>query len=163
MAAVGGVELNERGVSGDSPLVAGAQAELNRRRIGARGTDRTERGGDRRTIGAGGVQGQPTDYPGQQRRLDTLDEEVLAVGVVENVADQTGVEESDLDVVPVLPVHGPVPLQAMVEKFGLPADFIVRQLVGLVRAGNQVLLHRIRAVSMLRPAVLVEAARAKAL
>src|SRR5260370_42067268 len=55
MAAVGGVELNERGVSGDGPLVAGAQAELNRRGIGARGTDRTERVGDRRAIGTGAV------------------------------------------------------------------------------------------------------------
>src|SRR6266853_2374101 len=128
MAAVGGVELNERGVSGDGPLVAGAQAELNRRRIGARGTDRTERVGDRRAIGTGAVavlrdrlaevrtlgivvdqrrrvrlpavvprcrtlQRQPVDHPGHQRRLDTLDEEVLAVGIVEYVAAQTWVEE----------------------------------------------------------------------
>src|ERR1700676_1383694 len=46
MAAVRGGDLNERRVSGDGPLVAAAQAELNRRRIGARRADRSERIGD---------------------------------------------------------------------------------------------------------------------
>src|SRR5438552_18490576 len=36
MATVAGADLNERGVAGDAPLVARAQAELQRRRIGAR-------------------------------------------------------------------------------------------------------------------------------
>ena len=58
MPVVGCRDLNERGVSaGDRPVIAGAQAELNRRRIGARGVDRAERVGDRRAIGAEGVAG----------------------------------------------------------------------------------------------------------
>src|SRR5450755_4361340 len=162
MAAMRSAELHKRAVARDGPLVPGAHAELNRRRIGTGGTDRAERTGDLRATGtgsaadlrnrlavvrAGGVvvgqhwlirlhalvpgdgtlQCQPADDPADQRGLDTPDPKVLAIGVKENVAGHTGVEEGDLDVVPVLLVDGPVPLQAMVEKFGLPADFVVGQ------------------------------------
>src|SRR5882757_7340383 len=198
MAAVGDAYLYVRVVTGEGPLVAGAQAELNRRRIGARGTGRAEGIGDRRAIGAEGVaslldwlaeiralgivveqnwrirlpalvpgcrtlQCQPSHDPASQRRLETLDEEVLAVGVEENVADHTRIEEGDLDVVPVFPVQGPVPLQAMVEEFSLPADFIVRQLVRRVRLGDYVLRYQVWGEGMVRTTVLVEATRAKAL
>src|ERR1700719_4223189 len=124
MPAVDGAQLNERRVAVDSPLVAGAQAELNGRRIGAGRADRAVRVGDRKAIFARAVADfrdwlpevtalrivvdqlrrirlsalvpgscrlhrQPVDDPGYQRRLDTLDEEILTVGVVENVADHT--------------------------------------------------------------------------
>src|ERR1700688_3446412 len=162
MAAVRGGDLNERRVSGDAPLVAAAQAELNRRRIGARRADRSEWIGDRIAIedeaiaaksdllaevrarwivveqnrrirlpalvpGCRTLERQLAGDPAHQRRLDTLDDEILAVGVIENVSRHTRVEKGDLHVVPVLPIHGSVPLQAMVEEFRLPADLIVRQ------------------------------------
>src|ERR1700674_3717953 len=58
MAAVCGADLNERNVSANGPLVTGMQAELYRRRIGAWGADRAERGGDRAALGAEGVAGK---------------------------------------------------------------------------------------------------------
>src|SRR3984893_18580601 len=114
MPAVGRADLNEGGVFADAPVIAGAQTELNRRRIGARSPGRAERVGVCRAIEAEGVAGkrdllaevraswivveqnrrirlpalvpgcrslerQPCHDPGHQRRLDTLDEEVLAV------------------------------------------------------------------------------------
>src|SRR5882762_4065470 len=199
MAAVRGAELNVRCVPGDAPLVAGAQAELNRRRIGARGADRAVGVRDRRAVRAAGVadlrdrlaevhagrilvdqrrrirlpalvpgcrplQGESGHHAGHERSLNTLDEEVLAVSVEEDVAGHARVEESDLDVVPVLAVHGSVPLQATIEEFRLPADLVVGQLVGRVRPGNRVLRYSIwpRGVDE-EAAVLVEAARAEAL
>ena len=51
----------------------------------------------------------------------------------------------------------------MVQEFRLPADLVVRQLVGVVRAGDQVLVDSIGARGMRRSTVLVEAARPKAL
>src|SRR5579859_1975150 len=198
MAVVRGGELDERRVVAEAPLVAGAQTELDRRRIRARRAYRTEWVDDRRAVAAEGVAGvrdllaevrarrvvveqdrrirlsalvpgcrslqrQLVRDPAQQRGLDTLDEEVLAVAIEENVADHARVEEGDLDVVPVLAIHGPVPLQAMVEEFRLPADFIVRQLVGLVGGGDEVLRHQARSEGVRRIAVLIEPARAKAL
>ena len=109
------------------------------------------------------MQRQAVGHPRHDRGLDTLDYEILAVGVVENVAHHGGVEERDLHVVPVFLVDRAVPLQAMIEKFRLPADFIVGQAVGCVRHGNRVLQHPIGAVGMLRAAVLVEAAWSKTL
>src|SRR5262245_43917451 len=122
MAAVDSARLYEGHVSVDgSPVVAGTQAELNRRRIRARGVDRPEQVGHGRAsatgavlrnrlavVGARGIvdeqgrrvrlpaaipgcrplQRQPGDEPGNERSLNTLDEEVLTIGVVENVADQ---------------------------------------------------------------------------
>ena len=76
--------------------------------------------------------------------------EVLAVGVVEDVADQARIEEGDLDVVPVLPVDGAVPLQAVSEEFRLPADLVVGQLVRLIGARDQVLSYAVRAGGVLR-------------
>src|SRR5438876_3775481 len=73
---------------------------------------------------------QSRHYAGHERSLHALDDEVLAVGVEEDVAGHFGVEESDLDVVPGLPIQGAVPLQPMVEKLRLPADLVVGQLVG---------------------------------
>src|SRR5665213_780671 len=197
MAGVAGADLKVRTVFADVPIVAGAQTELNRRRIGARGADRAVRVGDRRATAARGIAGLsdrlaearagevadqrrrirlPALIPGgrtlqrqfvgdagHQRGLDTLDQEILTVGVVENVADQAGIEERDLDVVPILPVHGAVPLQAMIEKLRLPADLIVRQLIGLVGTRDGVLQLTVWTVDMLRTTVLVEAARTKAL
>src|ERR1700721_3995742 len=61
--------------------------------------------------GCRSLQRQPIHDPGHQRALHTLDEELLPVGVEENVADHTGVEEGDLEVAPVLPYHAPVPFQ----------------------------------------------------
>src|SRR5882672_5622395 len=200
MAAVRGAELNVRYVPGDAPLVAGAQAELNRRRIGARGADRAVGVRDRRAVrtaavadlrdrlaevrfagwirvdqrrrirlpalvpGCRPLQGESGHHAGHERSLNTLDEEVLAVSVEEDVAGHARVEESDLDVVPVLAVHGSVPLQATIEEFRLPADLVVGQLVGRVRPGNRVLRHSIwpRGVDE-EAAILVEATRAEAL
>ena len=51
----------------------------------------------------------------------------------------------------------------MVEEFRLPADFIVRQLVRRVGLGNDELRYQARGEGMVRAAVLIEAARAKAL
>src|ERR1700686_3342186 len=124
MAAVRGGDLNERRVSGDGPLVAAAQAELDRRRIRARGADRADRVGDRRATETEGIAGirdllaevrarwivveqnrrirlpalvpgrrtlqrQLAGDPAHQRRLDSLDDEILAVGVIENVSRHT--------------------------------------------------------------------------
>ena len=75
------------------------------------------------------LQRQAAHHSGHQRGLDALDEEILTVGVVEEIADHPGVEELDLHVIPVLAVHGAVPLQAVVEEFRLPADLVVGQLV----------------------------------
>src|ERR1700682_4481447 len=55
VAAVRGGDLHERRVSGKSPLVAGTQAELERRRIRGRGADGTERVGDGHATAAVGV------------------------------------------------------------------------------------------------------------
>src|ERR1700733_355830 len=51
----------------------------------------------------------------------------------------------------------------MVEKLRLPADFVVGQTIGGEGAGNQVLRDAIRPEGVLGAAVLIEAARAKAL
>src|SRR6266436_2613723 len=128
MPVVRGAGLYERRVSGDIPVVAGAQAELHRWRIGARGADRAEGVGDGGTIGTEGIAGvrdrlpeararwivveqngrvrlpalvpgrrtlecQPCHDPGYQGGLNPLDEEVLTVGIEENIADDTRVEE----------------------------------------------------------------------
>src|SRR4029077_7792307 len=82
------------------------------------------------------LQGEPGQDAGHERGLDTLDEEVLAVGVEEDIAGHAGVKEGDLDVVPGLAVQGAVPLQAMVKELRLPADFIVCEVVGMVRPGE---------------------------
>src|SRR2546421_6366967 len=195
MAGMTDADLNERGVSGDVPVVTSTQAELQRRCISARGTKRAIRVEDRRADqercarlrdrlaeirstriivdqyrrirlpplvvpGSRPLQGEPGQDAGDQRCLDTLNEKVLPVGVEEDVAGHTGVEEGDLDVVPGLPIHRTVPLQAMVKKLRLPADFIVGQIVGMVRAGQYQL--RLKIVcwvqGLQRPAILVEAA-----
>src|SRR5258708_5162042 len=58
-------------------------------------------------------QRQPARDPGHQGGLYTPDAKVLTVGVVENIADHTRIEERDLYVVPVLLIDRPVPLQSM--------------------------------------------------
>src|ERR1700722_16943836 len=108
-------------------------------------------------------QRQSARDPGHQGGLDAPDAKVLTVGVVENIADHTRIEERNLYVVPVLLVDGPVPLQPMAPEFRLPAKLVVGDLIGDVRRAEQVLWHAIGAGGMGRTAVLVEAARAKAL
>src|SRR5581483_9682569 len=78
-------------------------------------------------------------------------------------ADDTRIEERDLHVIPVLAVDGTVPLQTMIEEFALPADLVVRQLAGVIRARNDELRLSIRAGGVRRPAVLIEATRAESL
>src|SRR4051794_10714636 len=196
MTTVRGRELYVRDVSCKSKLISGAQAELDRRRVGAGRAGRAEGIGHRsagvgrravrcdrlaepravrivvdqgRGVGLPAVvpgtcrlQRQPRNDARNERSLDSLDIEILAVGVVENVADQAGVEEGHLDIVPGLLVDGAVPLQAVAEEFRLPADLVVGQLVGLIRARNEVLSHAIRAGGMLCATVLVEPAWAEA-
>src|ERR1700728_2068031 len=55
IVGVGDTHLSKGSVGAHIPIVAGAHAELHRRRIGARGADRTERVGDRRANAAGAV------------------------------------------------------------------------------------------------------------
>src|SRR5207237_10247004 len=53
---------------------------------------------------------QSRHHAGYERSLHALDDEVLAVGVEEDVAGHLGVEESELDVVAGLPIQGGVPV-----------------------------------------------------
>ena len=46
-----------------------------------------------------------------------------------DIPDHGGIEERDLHVVPVLPIDRAVPLQAVIQEFGFPADFVVGQIV----------------------------------
>src|SRR6266478_3466655 len=75
--------------------------------------------------------GESTDHAGDDRGFDAFDQEVLPVCIEEQVAQQTGIEEGDLHIVPVLTVDGAIPLKAMVEELGFPADLVVRELDGI--------------------------------
>ena len=66
-----------------------------------------------------------------QRSLKSLEVEVLAIGVVEHIPNEARIEERNLHVVPLFLVQRAVPLQGMVEEFGLPANLVVVELVGI--------------------------------
>src|SRR6266481_5310672 len=147
MPRVRGAYLREGVVVPKRPFVAGPQAELQRRRVRRGRSDRAERIRDGGTAAAGGVAllrdgmteigakwvvvdqrrrirlsslipggrplyGESTDHAGDDRGFDAFDQE-------------------DLPIVPVLTVDGAIPLKAMVEELGFPADLVVRELVGI--------------------------------
>ena len=109
--------------------------------------------------GGGPLNGESTDHTGDHRGLDALDQEVLPVCVEEQVAEQAGIEEGDLYIVPVLTVDGAIPLKAVVEELGFPADLVVREAVGMPCARKQVLILAVRPIDMRRAPILVEPAR----
>ena len=59
-----------------------------------------------------------------------MDAVVRPVRAETHVPEDPRIEEGDLYVVPVLAVDRAVPLQAVVEEFGFPADFVVGEIVG---------------------------------
>src|SRR6202044_3904032 len=69
----------------------------------------------------GRLNGESTGYADDHRGFEALDQEILSIGIEEQVAQQTGIEERDLHIVPVLAVDGAVPLKAMIEEFRFPA------------------------------------------
>src|SRR6185437_6962536 len=109
------------------------------------------------------LHGEPGHDAGHEGGLDALDEEVLTVGVVEDIADHAGIEELDLHVGPLVVIHRAVPLQPVVEELGLPADLVVREVVGRIRPWNHILWRAVWADTVQGAAVLVEASRTKAL
>ena len=70
--------------------------------------------------------------------------------VEEDVAGHPGLKKAICTLSQFL-VHGPIPLQAVIVEFGLPADLVVRQLVRpvLQRIGD--LVYAVRTVGVLRP------------
>ncbi len=83
--------------------------------------------------------------------------------VLKNVASHARVEELDLHVIPVLSVHGPVELQAMIEPFRLPANLVVGQVVRVVGLRGVVLQVRVRTVVIIVNTVLIEPTRSESL
>src|SRR5580704_2495982 len=65
---------------------------------------------------------QPRRYTSHDRRLDASYAEILAVGPEGQIAGLARIKEADLHIVPVLLVQRAVPLEAVVEELGLPAD-----------------------------------------
>ena len=80
-------------------------------------------------VGARALQRQPVGDPRVDLQLDALDVVVRAVDAEGGVAELGGVEEQQLNVVPLHVVRGHVHLQAVVEELGLHADLVVGQRV----------------------------------
>src|SRR6202044_2417799 len=148
---VSGARLCKRVVLLDRKFVAQPYAALEQRRVRARAADGAVRVGERGdglaeagaardvvgqkrrirllalVIRGRGLQGQALQEARGDRGLEAANAIVGAVRGEGEIAKLAGIEERELNVVPVFLVDGSIELDAVVEECGLPADLLVGQ------------------------------------
>src|SRR5256885_460992 len=75
------------------------------------------------------------------RSLHPANAVVRSIGVEAYIPQDARIEEGDLHILPVFLVYRPVPLQAVVKEFRLPAELVIGQIIGRVRQRRAVLWH----------------------